>query len=384
MSSKGQTLEILEILFLLVGIATVLLIVHFRQVNINESQKELLAREHLYNRVSDAILVFQSSKIYGTEKSLASLLSDAINNEDLTINYGKGYGEINVSKLVSEFFENYFGKNWRFVVYVPRGWVNVSFILDTSGSLSDEVNIIKDKIEEINLIALKKKIKLNIYTLKGRGSSWGCEIFRGTSVEGACSWLSGCQLLEQTEEDWGNGIKCLTEKLNLTALIIITDELSSGSDVCLCTNGNLMGNFTQSFGNALTACKSKNVSVFTLKGNFSAEECANNVRWKEWCKFYYLNFYPQPNQKSCELCGIEKVVESLQKISKECGGKYFDLSLTNPDEAVKEIIKIIPSKPPIIFGHEVPISRKEIYTFQIKIPFSNYEGETISSELIVW
>lgn len=360
------------------------MLLHFRYTSINESQKSLLAREHMYNRVSDAIVVFQSSKVYGVEKSLASLLSDAIVSENLTVNYGKGYGEINVSKLVTEFFESYFDKNWKLVVHIPQGWVNVSFILDTSGSLSDEINVIKNKIEEINLIALKKKIKLMIYTLKGRGSSWGCGIFADTSIKNDCYELAGCPLLEQTEEDWGNGLKCLIERFNLTAAIIITDELSSGSDVCLCTYGNSVGNFTQSFNNGLKACKSTGVSVFTLKGYFDIQSCANDMRWIEWCRNFYPEFFPQPTEQSCELCGVQKVIESLQQISRECNGKYFDLALTNPAEAIEEIIKIIPPKPPIVFGYEVPSSIKEVYTFQIKLPFPNYEGETINAELIVW
>ncbi|MGC8812686.1 MAG: hypothetical protein ACP5O8_03845 [Candidatus Aenigmatarchaeota archaeon] len=383
MSRKAQTLEIIEILILVVGVIVILSILYFRYFTLTESQKDLLVREQIYNRVSDAIITFQSSKIYGTEKSLASIVSDAVVSGNLTVDYGKGYGVINVSKILPEFFENYFDKKWKFMINVPKEWVNVALLLDTSGSLKDEVDVIKSKIEEINLIALKKKIKLKIYTLRGTGSRWGCEIFSNTKLKDDCYELVGCPLLKQTEEDWGNGLKCLIEKFNLTAVIIITDELTTGSDVCLCTNGNLMGNFSQSFDNGLKACKSQDVSVFTLKGNFSTDECPNVVDWKKWCDHFYPSFSPQPTKQSCELCGVKKVVEALKNISTECNGKYFDLELTNPAEAVEEVVKIIPSKPPVIFGYEVPPSTNT-YTFQISLPYPNYEGETIKSELIVW
>lgn len=381
MFHKAQTLEMIEVLIIIVGVVIILSILYFRYFAIAESQKDLLVREQIYNRVSDATIAFQSSKIYGTEKSLASIVADAIVSENLTVDYGKGYGVINVSKILPEFFENYFDKKWKFIINIPKEWINVAFLLDTSGSLKDEVDVIKNKIEDISLIALKKKIKLKIYTLKGTASSWGCEIFANTNLKNDCFELIGCPLLKQTEEDWGNGLKCLIERFNLTAVIIITDELTTGSDVCLCTNGNLMGNFSQSFDNGLKACKSQHVSVFTLKGNFSIDQCTN--AWKDWCDYYYRDFSPQPTKQSCELCGVKKVEESLKNISAECNGKYFDLEKTNPAEAVEEIVKIIPSKPPITFGYEVPPSTN-IYTFQISLPFPNYEGETIKSELIVW
>ncbi|MEM5794254.1 MAG: hypothetical protein QXS48_01585 [Candidatus Aenigmatarchaeota archaeon] len=383
MFHKAQTLEIVEILVIVVGVTILLSILYFRYVSISETQKELLTREQIYNRVSDAVITFQSSKIYGTERSLASIVSDAVVSENLTVNYGEGYGVINVSEILPQFFERYFDKNWKFIVYVPKEWVNVAFLLDTSGSLKDEIDVIKDKIEEINLIALKKKIKIRIYTLKGAGSSWGCEIFKNTKVKDDCFELTGCSLLKQTEEDWGNGIKCLAEKLNLTAIIIITDELTTGSDVCICTDSDKMGNFQDSFDNGLKACKQHNISIFTLKGNFSVNSCVN--AWRQWCEYYYPTYSPpQPTQGSCDLCGVKKVVDALKNISTECKGKYFDLEVVNPAEAVEEIIKIIPSKPPIVFGYEAPTSAKNIYTFTIKLPYSNYEGETINSELIVW
>ncbi|MFH8132396.1 MAG: hypothetical protein QW321_02200, partial [Candidatus Aenigmatarchaeota archaeon] len=90
MFHKAQTLEIVEILVLVVGVTILLSILYFRYVSISETQKELLTREQIYNRVSDAVITFQSSKIYGTERSLASIVSDAVVSENLTVNYGEG------------------------------------------------------------------------------------------------------------------------------------------------------------------------------------------------------------------------------------------------------------------------------------------------------
>jgi hypothetical protein len=383
-SSKGQAIEMFEILILVVILTVLFLFLNFNLLQRESAEKEMLARKEIEMKVENAIISFKSSKVYGTERSLATILSDAVANGNLTVNYGEGYGSINITKLVTEFFDSYFDRRWVFVLHTPIKEKEVALVLDTSDSLKDETNIIKSKINEIYREGLKKKIRLKIFLLDGIGRSFDCGQFSGTEVEKECSLLKDCSLvgatpLEQTEEDWGNAIKCVIEKYNTSAVIVLTDELSTGSEPAVCTNGANMGNFTISFNSGLQSCKDKNVSVFALKGSISVSDCLNY--WTTWCDSYFSS---RLTPQSCQMYAIDLLGNRLKFVADECKGKYFDLATVNPADAVAEIMKIIPPPPDVVFGYEVPKDVKNVQTFVLDIPYVSYEGEKIRGELKVW
>jgi hypothetical protein len=373
-----------EILILVVVLTVLFLFLNFNLLQRESTEKEMLARKETEMKVENAIISFKSSKVYGTERSLATILSDAIATGNLTVDYGEGYGSLNSTKLVTEFFDAYFGKKWTLILHTPIKEKDVALILDTSDSLKDEINAIKIKINEIYREGLKKKVRLKIFLLDGIGRSFDCSKFSGTDVEKECSFLKDCSLvgatpLEQTEEDWGNAIKCVIEKYNVSAVIVLTDELSTGSEPAVCTIGVDMGNFTISFNAGLQSCKARDVPIFTIKASISVSDCLNY--WTSWCDFYFASHL---TSQSCQKYAIDLLGNRLKFIADECKGKYFDLATVNPADAVAEIIKIIPPPPDVVFGYETPKDVSSVQTFVLDIPYVSYEGEKIRGELKVW
>jgi len=383
-SSKGQAVEMFEILIMVVVLTVLFLFLSLNLLQRESAEKETLRRKETEMKVENAIISFKSSKVYGTERSLATILSDAIATGNLSVDYGEGYGILNSTKLVTEFFDAYFDKRWTLILHTPLKEKDVALIQDTSASLIDEVNIIKSKVNEIYREGLKKKIRLKIFLLDGVGRSFDCRKFSGTDVEKECSLLKDCSLvgatpLEQTEEDWGNAIKCVIEKYNVSAVIVLTDELSTGSESAVCTSGVDMGNFSISFDVGLQTCKARDVPVFTIKGGISVSDCLNY--WTSWCDYYFSS---RLTPQSCQMYAIDLLGNKLKFIADECKGKYFDLTTVNPADAVAEIMRIIPPPPDVVFGHETPKDVSSVQTFVLDIPYVSYEGERIRGELKVW
>jgi hypothetical protein len=112
-SSKAQTMELLELLILVVGIVIILSISYFiftaRSPNLFWSTVE----QHKYERITDVANEFYYSKISGTEKTLAQLLGDRIAGRN-PVTYGIGFGNIDVDNLAIQLFNSYFDKNWKF------------------------------------------------------------------------------------------------------------------------------------------------------------------------------------------------------------------------------------------------------------------------------
>jgi hypothetical protein len=380
---KGQTIEIFEISILVILLTILFLFLNFSLLRGESAEKDLMAKKEREMKVENAIIAFKSSKVYGTEKSLAAILADAIASGNFIVEYGQGYGSLNSTKLVTEFFDAYFDKNWALILHTPIKEKTVALIQDTSDSLKDETRAIRNKINEIYEEGLKKKVRLKIFMLDGLGRAFDCSQFRGTECEKECSLLKDCNLVdatpfEQTEEDWGSAIKCVVKKYNVSAAIVLTDELSTGSEPAVCTSGTDFGNFTRSFDIALQACKS-GISVFSLRGNMNVSDCLRY--WTDWCSYYYNT---QLNEQSCKKYAIEFLEDRLKNLSSECNGKFFDLTTVDPAEAVSEIIKTIPPPPDIVFGYEIPKDVSSLQTFIFDLPAVSYEGEKIRGELKVW
>ena len=117
MQKKGQTLELMELLILVVGTVVLISVFYFLSIIAIPSSSDILAQYHQYERVTDAVNAFYYSKISGTEKTLAQMVGDRVVSEN-PVSYGKAVGTIDVDKLVMNFFNSYFEKNWRLEIRV--------------------------------------------------------------------------------------------------------------------------------------------------------------------------------------------------------------------------------------------------------------------------
>lgn len=106
--SKAQ-MELIEVALLVTGFVILMIISYFFVFETTTPVSKIIGREETYNRVGDVIIDFQFTKVAGTEKSLAHLLGDGlISRKPLFVTYGKGYGILNISLLIENFFDEYF------------------------------------------------------------------------------------------------------------------------------------------------------------------------------------------------------------------------------------------------------------------------------------
>ena len=119
-SRKGQTKEIMEFMILVIGVVVLLSISHVLFTNFTPNLINTFTRYHQFERVTDMSITFYYAKISGTERTLAQLVGDRIVNNQNPVDYGPGFGSIDVDSLVKSLFDSYFEKNWRLEIGVPK------------------------------------------------------------------------------------------------------------------------------------------------------------------------------------------------------------------------------------------------------------------------
>jgi len=119
-SKKGQTKEIMEFMILVIGVVVLISISHVLFANFTPKLLDIFTRYHQFERISDMSITFYYAKVNGTERTLAQLVGDRIANGKNPVDYGPGFGTIDVDSLVKNFFDAYFEKNWRLEIGVPK------------------------------------------------------------------------------------------------------------------------------------------------------------------------------------------------------------------------------------------------------------------------
>jgi hypothetical protein len=112
MRTKAQTIELVEILILVVGVSLMFIISQFFIVSKYSSSTSQLTEEQEYEKVLNVVKNFLYTKIPVFEKTYGQLLGDMIVNDVEIVDYGKKYGGINVTEVVYEYFSFYFQNNW--------------------------------------------------------------------------------------------------------------------------------------------------------------------------------------------------------------------------------------------------------------------------------
>jgi hypothetical protein len=135
MRSKGQSMELMEILIAVTGVCVLLIISYFLFGSRGSFLSEVVTESNKYDKMTDVVNEFYTSKIAGTQRTLSQLLADRIIAKNPVI-YGKKFGNIDVDNQTAQFFNSYFGKNWRFEVKSVVYDVNA-----TNQSSSEAINL---------------------------------------------------------------------------------------------------------------------------------------------------------------------------------------------------------------------------------------------------
>jgi hypothetical protein len=112
LSIKAQTLELIEILVLV--IFSSLLIIFFYTLSTKRVSELTELSVERNQEMKNSLLLVQLfySEITGTNRTLAQLVGDAISCRREMVKYGKGLGVLNVTEVLQYFLDNYF-ENWQ-------------------------------------------------------------------------------------------------------------------------------------------------------------------------------------------------------------------------------------------------------------------------------
>lgn len=112
LGTKAQTMEILEILVLVV-FSSILIIIFYNISTQRFSQLVELSSERTHEAKNSVILInLFYTEITGTNRTLAQMIGDMISSGEEMVRYGKGLGVLNVTEVLKYFLDNYL-ENWQ-------------------------------------------------------------------------------------------------------------------------------------------------------------------------------------------------------------------------------------------------------------------------------
>lgn len=366
---KAQTLEMLDISALIIAISVMLIISYFLLTSSVPVIKRLGVEEHIYTRTADVVNALYNAKIAGTKRTLVQLLVDRIEIGDKNVMYGEGVGVIDVDEQTTKFLDTYLSDRWNLTI-ISGSEFRIAFLVDTSLSVTDDdLPNILDKVPSIarRLREKNKLVSLNLYLLPPAD----CTRFRMENISCMALSRSICDLVHETQEDWGNGVACLAKYHNPDIILVISDELSTSSncesDSC-CQTGVVKTKSTASVENGKIECQRKFIEVFTLQADYSS--CEDCPQWG-YCRY-------------CDPC-IEKLEDQMRHLSGLTGGKYYRLSKeTNAGEVAENIIMNQPIETKITLGHEIPQDIKRKISYLINLPLPSPTNEVAKLYLYTW
>jgi hypothetical protein len=120
---KGQSMEMVELVVIVIGSSILIVSSYFFFTGRVPEEAELSTEQHMYEILAEDVKNFFYTKIPTIDKTYAQMLGDMIANDaNDTVYYGDRYGGINVTKIIYEYFDSYFEKNWHLKVYDTKGY----------------------------------------------------------------------------------------------------------------------------------------------------------------------------------------------------------------------------------------------------------------------
>jgi hypothetical protein len=113
---KGQTNEIINLTILIIIIAVIFLISYFITSKPQRETEEILFKRTKYSIISDAVMDFYYSKPLGADISYSQLLGYRLMAGKNPVYFGEFYPYVDVDRMITEFFNKYFGNDWYFEV----------------------------------------------------------------------------------------------------------------------------------------------------------------------------------------------------------------------------------------------------------------------------
>jgi len=100
-------------MILIVGIFLLIFLSYFLFTSTSSQSTSLIVTQHEYEKVTDVVRNFLYTRIPNLEKNYGQLLGDmVVNGGEDVVDYGERYGGINVTKIIYEYFDNYYPQRW--------------------------------------------------------------------------------------------------------------------------------------------------------------------------------------------------------------------------------------------------------------------------------
>jgi len=117
-------MELMEILTIVIGVSILLVLSYFLFSKTSESSSSVLTEESQYEKVTVFVSNFFYSRIPEVDKTVAQLFADRLLSDGDIVYYGERYGGLNATKIIYDYFDSYFDKQWNLSVHVKKKTIN--------------------------------------------------------------------------------------------------------------------------------------------------------------------------------------------------------------------------------------------------------------------
>ncbi|MEM5868654.1 MAG: hypothetical protein QXL09_01755 [Candidatus Aenigmatarchaeota archaeon] len=390
---KGQTFEILG--FVVLAVAIIILTTILKSGSIRGYTTTI--KELYETQEGEGFRAGVNSILYMTEqktgKTMLELIGIAALIQNDTIYFGPTIGSINVSEEVKKRFDAIYGQNhWKvnisFDIPPARG-IQIVIVADTSGSLCDDVNELRQLPQIIDALRARgKDVSARLFLL--RGSLSCCE---GTINCGNFKFTDyfDCKIIEQsqnctltgwaddlgTDEDWGNGLACAIaegpkggwNEYSFKIGIPLSDELPGGSETCTKDQNSAQ---YKSLQNGINAAKNISMIVYPFKAVTGKECCPScNCGYSPSCGICFVYMGSKYHNFTSTQCNCDSTLEwYMSTIANETGGKM--IALKDASQIIDALINItmeidVGGLPYLEIGYPIP-ERKNIRAVTLFVP----------------
>ncbi|MEM5783416.1 MAG: hypothetical protein QXH83_00175 [Candidatus Aenigmatarchaeota archaeon] len=381
---KGQTFEILG--FVVLAVAIIILTTILKSGSIRGYTTTI--KELYETQEGEGFRAGVNSILYMTEqktgKTMHELIGIAALIQNDTIYFGPTIGSINVSEEVKKRFDAIYGKNhWKVNISFdipPAREIQIVIVADTSGSLCDDVNELRQLPQIIDALRARgKDVSARLFLLRGSLSccegTINCGNFKFTDYFD-CQVINpygNCTLTGSTEEDWGNGLVCAIQigpkggwsEYSIKIGIPLSDELPGGSETCTKDPNSAQ---YRSLQNGINAAKNANMIVFPFKALTGKECCPScNCIGNSTCGICHEGSWRFTDIQ----CKCDSAVEwYMSTIANETGGKM--IALKDASQIIDALINItmeidVGNLPYLEIGYPIP-ERKNIIAVTLFVP----------------
>lgn len=401
--NKGQTMEILNFLALVVIIIGVIFLM--RSVGLSQSLEsgQAASRYHKSTSFHSAVNAFISTTNSDSGRNMLELMALVSNFNQKVLRLGPPGNKVTVNATLQfkQKLDKLLGENnWHLTIPIAKkSKIQVIMVVDASRSMCDDINNIQNELPYMiqNIEAQGKDVKVEVYILPGGGNCDSanfdditCDNFPSSDIL-ECEPIKNldCSLAGSNEEDWGNGLKCVIEseanKWPDNAVLLgvpLSDEMPAGcecgSDSCdnyrstgVCWSGSYMGSDSgcttqqESLDNGITAAQGIGMVLFPLQANPCATPsvCSSG-------KVY--------------TCANRPILKQyMEEAADKTGGERYVID--DASKASKIIKNLVSSQQgqkisPIEMGSKPPFKGKTTY----RIPLPVIQGGVVMAKLDWW